>query len=71
MLFDKLVIERMRSTTSDVTIITGKAFGHKILTVNDYRFIELDDSTIMVEHDNFHAKCTTWEQVEFILNSVK
>ena len=71
MLFEKLVIEHMRKTTNEVIIKTGIAFGHKILDINGYRFIELDESTVSVEADGFRAKCTTWEQLEFIFKAVR
>lgn len=71
MLFEKLVIEHMRSTTNPITVTTGIAFGHKILRINDYKFIELDDSTVSVEADKFMAKCTSWEQLEFIWRAVR
>lgn len=71
MLFEKLVIARMRSTTNEVTISTGIAFGHKILEINGYKFIELDDSTVAVEGEKFNAKCTDWEQLEFIFKAIK
>lgn len=71
MLFEKLVIEHMRSTTKPVTISTGIAFGHKMMDIGSYRFIELDDTTVAVEADKFTAKCTDWEQLEFIWKAVR
>lgn len=70
MLFEKLIIARIRATTKDVVINTGIAFGHKMLNINGYKFIELSDDCVAVEHDNFNAKCTSWEQLEFILKAV-
>lgn len=71
MLFEKLIIQHIRSTTRPITIVTGIAFGHKMLEINGYKFIELDDSTVSVEADNFMAKCTSWEQLEFIWKAVR
>lgn len=71
MLFEQLVIERMRSTIKDVTINTGIAFGHKMMDINGYKFIEIDASTVAVESDKFNAKCTSWEQLEFIYKAVR
>lgn len=71
MLFEQLVIARMRDTTKEVTITTGIAFGHKILNINGYKFIELDKDCVAVENDTFNARCNTWEQLEFIYKAVR
>ena len=71
MLFEKLVITRMRDTTIDIVINTGAMYGHKIMKIGDYRFIELSDDCVVVESEGFSAKCITWEQLEFIYNAVK
>ena len=42
MLFEKLIMKRIRDTNQPVTISTGMAFGHKILTIGAYKFIEID-----------------------------
>lgn len=71
MLFDKLVITRMRDTTESITINTGLAYGHKIMSIGKYRFIELDESTVAVEAEDFYARCTTWEEVNLIYRAVR
>ena len=71
MLFEKLIITRMRDTVADVVISTGLMYGHKILTIGAYRFIELGDSCVVVEGDRFYAKCSTWEELEVIYKAMR
>lgn len=71
MLFEKLVITKMRDTTADVVISTGLMYGHKILTIGAYRFIELGDNCVVVEGDRFYAKCSTWEELEVIYKAMR
>jgi hypothetical protein len=71
MLFEKLVIARIRDTVQPVTISTGIAYGHKIMDIGKYRFIELADNIVVVESENFYAKCTTWEELEFIYKAMR
>lgn len=71
MLFEKLVIARMRDTTLEIVINTGLMYGHKIMKIGDYRFIELSEDCVAVEGEKFNAKCTTWEQLEFIYKAVR
>ena len=71
MLFEKLVITRMRDTTAEVVINTGLMYGHKILAIGPYRFIELGDNCVVVEGERFYAKCNTWEELEVIYKAMR
>lgn len=61
-IFDQFTLWLIRAKET-VTITTGFAYGHKIYSQGDFRFIELDDNKVCIEGPNFSLEVTTAEEL--------